>query len=692
MKIIFKPKSVDHLQEQTFNLDDNVSRATIGRKKDNDFPISAKNVSSYHAVLQYENGRIFIEDLNSTNGLFINNRKITGKSEIVHGDKISFATVDFMVLFDLPSEDFKNVDDKQLEEPNGTVIIDQSKIPNFKQDSAKTGELQINLGNSDDDSNDIPSDSENQSGRSTVLFGMKNVLNSGRLIRIDDKLNPLNEYDLTKPETTIGRENCDITIEHSSISRFHSLVKRQPGNNYQLIDNDSTNGIFVNGKKLKKITLYHEDRVKIGDLEFVFLEPGKIFYKENLIKNKKSSSPINKKLLLIGGGVIIVLLLIIMLIPSDSSSGNKRKTAQMLTEKEIITQIHNSLENKSWDEVLDLISSFDVQGQEKAFKKATKEIKARAVYNEMNQALNEHNWNEAKALLNKIDKSTSYFAKGTKKYDSYIENYIATEQESIGNMVSEGNYNEAVEIAFKMASNFPENNELQIFSEEVKTKTASLKRKSATRQAFRRKLNKAKKESRKYLAEAKDNYLNGKIVEALTSIGNAKLSFEKININVPIKIKNTNKKMQQLRKLYFQGKKLMMQGGVDSASVKFEEVFALSKQLYDTNGVIEKEIMSLMSDYYLKKGKQFFNNGNFVKAYSYIDKVLSVNPSNSEARSLKRDISGKANKLYTNGYIEQTQYKDCKRALFYYKQVIELIPSSDPLYSKTLKRIKDCEK
>jgi pSer/pThr/pTyr-binding forkhead associated (FHA) protein/Flp pilus assembly protein TadD len=691
MKLILKPNSSGNVRQEVFDINDSKPRITVGRKDDNDFCIPAKNVSSYHAVIQYENGRVFVEDLNSTNGIFINNRKVKDRSELLHGDKLSFATIEFIVEFDLPSV---SIDSNQEAEPdvesNGTVILDSTEVPDYANLQGTDMEPQVNLEQKQDDTEVPPP--PHQEGRGTMLFGMKNVLELGRLVRIDSNFNPINEYNLEKPETTIGRENCDIIINHSSVSRFHALVKKTGGNRYQLVDNDSTNGVFVNGRKVSKHTLNHEDRVKIGDLEFIFLEPGKIFYKDRLKEGGESTQNNNKKYLIIGAGAVVVILLILALIPGGSDGSSRFKKEQLLTENEIVAQIQNSLENQSWDEVVDLITSFEVQGQDEALKKAQSEIKARNFYNQMKQALDNHKWNEAKQLLGQIDNTTTYYEKSAEKYNSFIENFFTEKEEEIGNLISEGEYSKAVSEAEAVAEAFPNNIQLQQFVADVKEKTSKLKRKANLRQAYRRKILRVKRSADKYMVEAKSNYLNGKIVEALTSLSNAKLVYEKANLKVPIKISRINTKMQSLRKHYFSGKKLMMQGNVDAASSDFEQVFALSKDMYGENGVIEKEIMSLMSDFYLKKGRQYFDSGNYVKAYKYIDKVLSVDPNNSIAKSLKKDISGKANKLYTNGYIEQTQYKDCKRALFYYKQVIELIPSSDPLYSKTLKRIKDCEK
>jgi|SRR5580692_2427258 pSer/pThr/pTyr-binding forkhead associated (FHA) protein len=55
----------------------NVDRTTIGRVEDNTIPIADPSVSSHHCEVNLRGGEILIRDLNSTNGSFINDEKIT---------------------------------------------------------------------------------------------------------------------------------------------------------------------------------------------------------------------------------------------------------------------------------------------------------------------------------------------------------------------------------------------------------------------------------------------------------------------------------------------------------------------------------------------------------------------------------------------------------------------------------------
>jgi len=52
-------------------------RTSIGRVEDNTFQIGDPSVSSHHCEVQLRGGEILIRDLNSTNGSFINEVKIT---------------------------------------------------------------------------------------------------------------------------------------------------------------------------------------------------------------------------------------------------------------------------------------------------------------------------------------------------------------------------------------------------------------------------------------------------------------------------------------------------------------------------------------------------------------------------------------------------------------------------------------
>ena len=71
---------------------------TIGRKNDNSIVLSDQHVSSNHARFVIKNNILFIEDLNSTNGTYVNGKKVEGKVKLFGKDEIKIGTTSFMVL------------------------------------------------------------------------------------------------------------------------------------------------------------------------------------------------------------------------------------------------------------------------------------------------------------------------------------------------------------------------------------------------------------------------------------------------------------------------------------------------------------------------------------------------------------------------------------------------------------------
>lgn len=61
----------------------------IGRSADNDIVIYDPTVSRRHCVITYENGIYFIEDLGTTNGAFVNGKRILQKSCLDRSCKIA---------------------------------------------------------------------------------------------------------------------------------------------------------------------------------------------------------------------------------------------------------------------------------------------------------------------------------------------------------------------------------------------------------------------------------------------------------------------------------------------------------------------------------------------------------------------------------------------------------------------------
>lgn len=81
---------------------------------------------------------------------------------------------------------------------------------------------------------------------------------SGQRLRVD------------KRRVVLGRSReCDIQIEDANISRRHAEL-RQEGTSFWIVDLDSTNGLEVNGRRVKRAKLEPGDSFTVGSTEVTF--------------------------------------------------------------------------------------------------------------------------------------------------------------------------------------------------------------------------------------------------------------------------------------------------------------------------------------------------------------------------------------------------------------------------------------
>jgi len=78
------------------------SELTVGRVQGNDITLPKGNVSKRHARLLYRDGRFIVTDLNSTNGTYVNRRRIAQATIVREGDRIYVG--DFVLRVEPPAD------------------------------------------------------------------------------------------------------------------------------------------------------------------------------------------------------------------------------------------------------------------------------------------------------------------------------------------------------------------------------------------------------------------------------------------------------------------------------------------------------------------------------------------------------------------------------------------------------------
>jgi len=112
------------------------SKTIIGRKEDCDLRIPLSEVSRQHAVLMLADDAITLRDLGSSNGTFVNNKRIT-EQELDPGDHIVIGPVVFTVQIDGVPKDVRPVHTR-LESRAGrsqtAPVATQSKTVDSEED------------------------------------------------------------------------------------------------------------------------------------------------------------------------------------------------------------------------------------------------------------------------------------------------------------------------------------------------------------------------------------------------------------------------------------------------------------------------------------------------------------------------------------------------------------------------------
>ena len=77
------------------------------------------------------------------------------------------------------------------------------------------------------------------------------------------------------PSVSLGRESDNtLSIPEAAVSRYHARFERRQDGRTWVVDAQSTNGTFVNGRRVREAALNLHDVVRIGDTLFRFVEHG----------------------------------------------------------------------------------------------------------------------------------------------------------------------------------------------------------------------------------------------------------------------------------------------------------------------------------------------------------------------------------------------------------------------------------
>jgi pSer/pThr/pTyr-binding forkhead associated (FHA) protein len=101
-------------------------KVNIGRGADSAVLIDDKKISRNHAVIAINEGRLQLTDLKSSNGTFLNGKKITESTNLTNGDLIAFEKHIFTVKIEIKEDEVIEEEQEAEEDNDHTSIVEMS--------------------------------------------------------------------------------------------------------------------------------------------------------------------------------------------------------------------------------------------------------------------------------------------------------------------------------------------------------------------------------------------------------------------------------------------------------------------------------------------------------------------------------------------------------------------------------------
>ena len=253
---------------------------TVGRSTDCAVVLTEGHPSRQHAEISVSDDGVWVTDLGSANGTFVNDRSIDERTQLRSGDRVRFDIEEYQFLLAGEDGEDKGGDDQatvfredEPAEPDHETVVPhgsgERRPGSWADPDARDqqGTLLMDTGELSPDRDAAGTDLA--AATPDALAAPYLQVSSGLAAGTRLKLGPSQQTSMWE----VGSESeRDIVLTDDGISGFHAKIVNE-GARWKVIDQMSANGTYVNERKSNISYMASGDRVRFGPVECVFHLP-----------------------------------------------------------------------------------------------------------------------------------------------------------------------------------------------------------------------------------------------------------------------------------------------------------------------------------------------------------------------------------------------------------------------------------
>ena len=247
---------------------------SVGRSAESGLKIVEGSPSRKHALLTLADDGVSVQDLGSTNGTFVNDKRIDAKVKLNTNDRVRFDVEEYLFHIEEPPAPPSDLTVRRAMPPKEVIAdVGRVKVPaGWVDNAAAPGGAKTQFM--------TPEQMEAERRRmqsSAAAAGPLGIVETPLLIvpgNPDGAMRvQLRSVSTDKKEWTVGSEGeREILIKRVGVSALHAKIVND-GTRWKVVDQLSANGTFVNGKRCNVSYLGSGDRISFGTVECVFQLP-----------------------------------------------------------------------------------------------------------------------------------------------------------------------------------------------------------------------------------------------------------------------------------------------------------------------------------------------------------------------------------------------------------------------------------